>query len=239
MAVNPVEALINRIAREQGKSGYFDPRLGAAIESARLGLADINRSYGRGTEEARIGYDEASRDLLKQRDETYEQNRGQFAGQGLIHSGIFATEQGKVGEAYQRGLTQAGQRRTSLLQDLANNRLSGYNELQRMLRGEQAGSAERAAQRRRDEAQRRIEAAYRAEQQRMAQAALAVQKQQLMQQRALAGRTGGGGGGGGGGGYYSLQDLFPGMFRAPIPPQKSLKEYTPKKGSTGARVRVM
>lgn len=237
MAVNPVEALINKIYAEQGKNNYFDAGLGAAIENARLGLADINRSYGRGTEEARISYDEAARNLLRQRDESYENNRGQFAGQGILRSGIFATEQGRVGEAYQRDLTGAAQRRTSMLENLANQRLSGYNELQRMLRGEQAGAVSRAEAKRQAEAQRRMEAYYREQQAAMQRQAMEVQRQQLLQQKALAGR--GGGGGGGGGGYYTLEDLFPGMFGAPAPPSKPLKEYSPKKGASGPRVRVM
>lgn len=238
MAVNPVEALINKIYAEQGKNNYFDANLGAAIENARLGLADINRSYGRGTEETRIAYDEAARNLLRQRDDQYEHNRGQFAGQGILRSGIFAGEQGKVGEAYQRDLTGAAQRRTSGLENLANQRLSGYNELQRMLRGEQAGAVSRADAKRREEAQRRLEAHYRQQQTAMQQEAMRVQKQQMEQQRALIGR-GGGGGGGGGGGYYTLEDLFPGMFGAPAPSSKPLKEYSPKKGASGPRVRVM
>lgn len=237
MAVNPVEALINKIYAEQGKNQYFDAGLGAAIENARLGLADINRSYGRGNEEARIAYDEAARNLLRMRDESYQTNRDQFAGQGILRSGIFATEQGKVGESYQRDLTGAAQRRTSALEDLSNQRLTGYNEIQRMLRGEQASAVTRADQKRREEAQRRLEAHYRAEQTRMQQEAMRIQRQHMERQRAMIGR--GGGGGGGGGGYYTMEDLFPGMFAPPPKPSPPLKQYSPKQGKTGARVRVM
>lgn len=239
MAVNPVEALINKIYAEGSKQKYFDPSLAAAVNNARLGLADINRSYGRGVEEAGIGYDETARQLLKSRDENLKNNTGQFAGQGILKSGIFATEQGKVGENYQQGVTQAAQRKTSALQELANSRLAGYNELQRMLRTEQGSALNRAAAKRQEEANRKLEAYYRGVQQQMAQQALAVQKQQLAQQKALAGRSGGGGGGGGGGGMFTLESLFPGMFAPPPKPSAPLKTYSPKPGKTGARTRVM
>lgn len=238
---DPVTNLINKIYAEQGKSKYFDAALGAAIENARYRLADLNRSYGSGVNEARIGYDEAARNLLKQRDEAYDQNSGQFAGQGILRSGIFATEQGKVGEAYQRSLTDAAQRRTQALQNLANSRLSGYNSIQGGLRTAQGAAITRAEQKRQQQAQQRIQAEYQAQQNRLAMQALQMQQQQMRQQIAMANRSGGGGGGGGGGGYYSMEDLFPGMFGAPParPPSPPLKQYSPKQGKTGARVRVM
>lgn len=245
MAVNPVEALINKIYKEAQGSKYWDSRLGGAVESARLSLSDINRMYNSGVNEANIGYDETSRDLLKNRDDTYRHNTNQFGSQGIIKSGIFAGEQGKVGEQYQKGLTQAAQRRTSAKANLADQRLAGYNEIQRVLRGEQSGAVERAALKRQQEAQRRLEAHYRKEQQRMAAEALRIQKQQIAQQKALMSRSGGGGGGGGGGGaMYDLASLFPGMFAPPrySPPLKSYGVKAAKKvgkPSQTRKVRVM
>lgn len=186
---NTIEDLINQIYAEQGGTSYFDAMLGAAIEQARLNVADIDRSYGRGIEESNILYDESARNLLKQRDDTYEQNRGQFAGQGILRSGIFANEQGRVGEAYQRDLTSAAQRRTSSQADLTNQRLSGYNQIQGGLRGAQAEAANRYQQQIQADAQRRLEAQF--------------QAQQAQQAAAAARRSGGGGGG-----YYSLENLF-------------------------------
>lgn len=218
---NPIEDLINRIMGEQGQNDYFDAILAGAIDQARLNVADIDRSYGRGTEEAKIMYDEASRNLLRERDEGYDLNSGNFAGRGLLRSGIFATEQGKIGDAYQRGLTSAAQRRTSTLADLANQQLSGYNSVQGFLRGHQGEAISRADARRAAEAERALQAQYREQEMAMQQRAMEQQMAIARQQLALAGR--GGGGGGGGGGYYSMEDLFPGMF-AP-PPGKSPMQW--------------
>lgn len=224
---NPIEDLINRIMAEQGGNDYFDSQLAAAIDQSRLNVADINRTYGRGTEEAQIAYDEMARNLLRSRDEGYEANSGNFAGRGLLRSGIFATEQGKIGEAYQRDLTSAAQRRTSTLENLANQQLSGYNQIQGYLRGEQGGAIGRADERRASEAQRALESRYQQQQLEMQQQAMA-QQAALMRQQLSAASRGGGGGGGGGGGYYTLEDLFPGMFTpetAPAPKPKSDKRY--------------
>lgn len=212
MAVNPIEELINRIYAEQGSNNYWDAGLGAAVENARLSLADVNRGYGRGVEEAGISYNELARDLLRRRDESLEQNTGQFAGQGILRSGIFAKEQGRVGESYQRGLGDAATRRTSMLADLENNRLSGFNDIQRMLRGEQSNAVARAQQRRAEEAERQMQAQFQAQQLALQQQALENQRSQAEQQLALARSSGGGGGGGGG--YYTLEDLF-----GPMPQQ--------------------
>lgn len=210
----PVQDWINRIYREQGgKNNYFDAALGSAIEAARTGVADIDRAYTRGAEAVDTQYDEMQRDLLRSRDDTYKQNTGQFAGQGILKSGIFATEQGKVAEAYQRGLTDAAKRRTEGRQSLIDQRLSGYNALVGNLRNARSGAISRAVTRRQEAAQRKIEAEFRKRQAFMAQVAQNNARAILQQQLALARRpVGGGGGGGGGGGYYDLASLFPGMF---------------------------
>lgn len=215
---SPVEDLINRIYSEQGGNNYFDALLGSAIEQARLNLADVERTYGRGTEEAKILYDESSRNLLRERDEGYKDNSDTFAGKGLIRSGIFATEQGKIGDAYQRGLTSAAQRRTSMLENLSNSRLGGYNQIQGYLRGEQGGAVQRSQDRRAEEARLELERQFREQEMTMQQQAMDQQRSIAMQQLQLAQRSGGGmSGGGGGGGYYTLEDLFPGLNQPPQP----------------------
>lgn len=197
-----VTDLINSIYKAQGSNKYFDASLANTIAAGRRSLGDLNKRYTRGTEEARVGYDETARDLLQARDRQYEQNTGQFAGQGILRSGIFATEQGRVGEGYQRDLTSAAQRRQQALQALAEDRTSGVDTIVEGIRGANASAMARAAQRRQEAAQAKIEAEYR---QRQAFLSIAAQQQQaalLRQQLALARRpppVGGGGGGGGGG----------------------------------------
>lgn len=213
MAVDPVTALINRIYAGQGRVKNFDPQLAASINTARTNLADINRSYNRGVLEAQVNYDETARNLLKQRDQAYDTNSNQFAGQGILRSGIFATEQGKVGEAYQNDLTGAANAKRAARENLISQRLSGYNQTTAALRNAQAAATARAAERRMKQAQDRIQAEFQKRQQFMALVAQNQQRQLLQQQLALSRQSiGGGGGGGGGGGYYDLASLFPGLL---------------------------
>lgn len=208
-----VNALINSIYAAQGKNKYFDSSLGNTIASSRRAMGDLNKRYTRGTEEARVGYDETARDLLQARDRQYEQNTGQMAGQGILRSGIYATEQGRIGEGYQRDLTSAAQRRQQQLQALAEDRNSGFDTIIEGLRGANTAAVQRAAAKRQQEAQAKIAAEFA---RRQAFLSIAAQNQQaalLRQQLALARRpvpVGGGGGGGGGGmiPFDLLQTLF-------------------------------
>lgn len=142
--ISPLDALIAKMQGGNGATGHYDPGLAAAIQAAVLGKADIERAFGQTTEEAKIGFDEMRQQLQKQKVEGYENNEGNFSGNGLLRSGIFATEQGKVGTQFQEGLTAAAARRQAMIQNATNQRLSGLNQLQAGLAGAQASATERA-----------------------------------------------------------------------------------------------
>jgi hypothetical protein len=206
-----VNAYINSIYASAGKNKYYNPQLGNALTSARRGLANLNQRYRTGENEARVGYDETSRDLLQARDRQYEQNTGQFAGQGILRSGIFATEQGRVAEGYQRDLTAAAQRRQQALQALAEDRNAGIDSLMEGLRSANAGAAAAERERRQQAAAQKLEEEFRRRQAFMAVVAQNQQKAILQQQLALARRpipVGGGGGGGGGQIPFDLAQLL-------------------------------
>lgn len=198
---NPLQTLAAKIAGNNGRSSSYDPILAAATRRSQAAISDIQRQFHTGSEEAKIGYDEERQGLQEQKIANYEQNTGNFAGRGLLRSGIFAMEQGKVGKNFQSGLTAAAERRQRTIQGLTNARLSGLNNIQSALEEAQGAAAERANQAAAREAQQAM-----ATQQ--AQQLLAIQQQSMNDQRAIAQQQlamyrsqMGSGGSSGGGGY--------------------------------------
>lgn len=177
--ISPLAQLLAQLQGQMGSVSNFDPLYAAAIKRALLSKSDLDRGYSTAAEEAKIGFDEARQMLQQQKVLGYENNEGNFSGNGLLRSGIFASEQGKVGENFQKGLTSAAQRRTSTINSAADARLSGYNQIQAGLEDAQAGSAVRAS-----------EAARQAELQKIAtdqqNALLNIQRQGISQQQATA-----------------------------------------------------
>lgn len=177
--ISPLAQLIWQIQSHNGSVSAFDPQLAAAVKQALLGKSDLDRAFQTATGEAKIGFDEARQQLQKQKIESYANNDQYFSGNGLLRSGIYANQQGKVGTAYQDGLTQAAQRRQQMIGQATDARLSGYNQLQGMLEGAQGDSARRAQQDAQEAAQRAIQA-------QQAQQMAAIQQQALASQQSIA-----------------------------------------------------
>jgi hypothetical protein len=177
--ISPLAQLINQMQGKLGSVSGYDPQLAASIQQALYQKSDLDRGHSSATNEAKIGYDELAQALQEQKVRGYETNEGNFSGNGLLRSGIFATEQGKVGEEYQKGIVGAAQRRQQMIQQATDARLSGYNQISSMLAGAQGSAAQRAA----DAAKQREMQAIQTQQQ---QALLGIQKQGLAQQQSLA-----------------------------------------------------
>lgn len=195
-----LDTLLEQI-RQLQQGNPYDSGLATALQQAQYQMSDLDRSYTRGVQDVESGHEQTTRQLGKDRDRGWEVNEGKFADSGLLHSGIFAGQQGKVGEAYETGLGSAVQRRLEGLNSMAENKRQGESGIQSMLVGAQSDYTARqeAAARARAEAQAAKEAQDR--QNALAQQA-AAQQQALMQQMIAAQNSaqyGGGGAYGGGG----------------------------------------
>ncbi len=207
--ISPLAQLINRMRGANGSNGRYDGQLGAAIQQAMYGKADMDRLYESTAQEAKIGFDEQRQQLQKAKVQGYGQNEEQFSANGLLHSGIFGMEQGKVAEQFQEGLTAAAARRQAAVQNAANQRLSGYNTLQGGLHSAEADASERAQERARQAAAQRLATQQAQQMQRIQAQGIADAKANAAAQLAFFQSSMGGGGssGGGGGAGPSAADL--------------------------------
>jgi hypothetical protein len=190
-----LERLLAQFKKLQQGSPH-DAGLSSAMQSAQFQLSDLDRSYTKGRGEVQSTYDNLVRELGKQRETGVQNTMGRFADSGLLHSGIHATEQGKVEEGYQGGLTDAAQRRLSGFNQLDESRRQGESGIQQMLTGAQQDYARRQQEAAQSRAELQAQREAQAEQSRQA----AAQHAQMM----AAVNSGGGGGGGGGGGVRGM-----------------------------------
>lgn len=177
--ISPLAQYIAQLQGGLGKNMGYDAQLAAAIQGAQLGKSDLDRAFGAATGEAKTAYEEMARQLQEQKVEGYEANEGQFSGNGLLRSGIFAGAQGEVGERYQEGITNAVKRRVGTVQGATDARLSGYNQIQAGLAGAQGAASARGAEAARQREMQRI-------QQQQQQSLLDIQRQGIAQQTSVA-----------------------------------------------------
>lgn len=77
-------------------------------------LSELNRRRG----ESKTSFNQTKEQMEVDRTRQLDQMRDEFASRGLIHSGLYAKEQGTFQEQFQTQMTQAQQAFTSLLADL-------------------------------------------------------------------------------------------------------------------------
>ena len=191
-----LDALLGQLKKLQQGAPY-DASLATAIQNAQRQAADIDRSYTMGRSDIEKGHGDITRDLGVQRGTNVKNTMGKFADTGLLHSGIHATAQGDVESDYQRGMTEAAERRLSGFRGLDEARRASESGIQDMLVGAQQDYTRRQAESQQAQAAEKAQAAWQQQQNALAQQAAAQQAAML---RAIAAATGGGGGGYGGGG---------------------------------------
>jgi hypothetical protein len=175
----PLAKYLRDMQAQNGRWGTYDPTLASIIGQAQSGLASTNAQYARGVNSTKINYGRQKQRLAKVKDETLGANTNQFADQGILRSGIFATEQGQVGTAYQEDLTDLTADRTSKLTSLSDAKLAEQQRLRGMVSTGVADATRRQEDQRRQAAQEAAEAAH---QQKM----LELQRQQMEAQKAAA-----------------------------------------------------
>lgn len=175
----PLSKYLRDMQAQNGRWGHYDPTLASLIGQAQSGLASTNAQYSRGVNSTKIQYGRDKQRLAKVKDETLDSNANQMADQGILRSGIFATEQGKIGTAYQEDLTDLTANRTRTLSSLSDAKLAEQQRLRGMVSSGVAESSRRQEERQRAAAQ---EAAAAAHQQKM----LELQRQQIEAQKAAA-----------------------------------------------------
>lgn len=88
-----------------------------ALRGSRRGLADFLSQLERSRGEAGVSFEQTSEQLEEDRVRQLERMRDEFAARGLIHSGLFAEEQGNFQEAFQQQMQQLEQQQASLMAD--------------------------------------------------------------------------------------------------------------------------
>lgn len=89
-----------------------------ALRSGQASLGDILSEIARRRGEANVNFEQASRLLETDRERQLERLRNEFASRGLLHSSLFAEEQGTFQQDFMTAMQQLEQQRQQLLQDL-------------------------------------------------------------------------------------------------------------------------
>lgn len=88
-----------------------------ALRGGKRTLRDFISDLGRRRGEAKVQFGQTEEALEEDRVRQLERMRDEFASRGLIHSGLFAEEQGRFQEDFQRQMQQLEQQQSSLLAD--------------------------------------------------------------------------------------------------------------------------
>jgi hypothetical protein len=89
-----------------------------ALRAGQASLEDILSEIARRRAEANVNFEQASRLLETDRERQLERLRNEFAARGLLHSSLFAQEQGTFQQDFMTAMQQLEQQRQQLLQDL-------------------------------------------------------------------------------------------------------------------------
>lgn len=193
MASQSLEALLNQI-RQLQQGAPYDAQLGSALQNAQYRMSDLDRQYDKSYQSLQSSHQNTERELGKQKEQGLATNADRYADSGMLHSGIFAGAQGKIGEQYQSALQNAIQRKLAGENELTEYRRSGESEIQNMLQGVQSDYARRQQEAAQNQAL--LQAQRQAQEQQNALAAQqAAQNQAIL--RAMQGEANASGGGGG------------------------------------------